>query len=182
MSTVYPSRKHPAVACIGILVFALSASAAPTAADVAKLQALQQQLDDLNAQLALLLKARESVAAQRPMQTNGSMMRDTMRGMDTSADDTRMMNPTVSMTVPDDEVLEPERDSRGAQLVSRYCSQCHAAPSPSLHTQEEWKSVTQRMRGHIGEAAATGRGILVPSTPDLTALTRYLSEHSTPQH
>ena len=71
----------------------------------------------------------------------------------------------------------PEADSRGAQLVGKYCTQCHAAPSPSLHTKEEWAGVTQRMRGHIGEFAASGAGVQMPSASDLSALTQYLSKH-----
>lgn len=73
----------------------------------------------------------------------------------------------------------PEANSRGAKLASKYCGQCHALPSPTLHTSSEWSLVTQRMRAHIDEQAGTaGAGVLVPSPADLDALSDYLSKHA----
>jgi hypothetical protein len=39
----------------------------------------------------------------------------------------------------------PEPESRGAKLLSTYCSQCHNLPSPRMHAAEDWRRVTRRM-------------------------------------
>jgi len=164
--------------CIGALIFTTSlAAATPTAADVVKLQALQQQLNELNQQLERLNLARAAPAQPEPVQARWSMQR--MPGMGSrSCGAGMMMSASGSMGAPTAAATLPEANSRGAQLVDKYCSQCHARPSPSLHTSEEWASVTQRMRGHIGELAASGSGVLIPSVPALDALTQYLSKHA----
>jgi mono/diheme cytochrome c family protein len=33
-----------------------------------------------------------------------------------------------------DPALLPERESKGAQLLQSYCTQCHGLPAPGLHT------------------------------------------------
>ena len=43
----------------------------------------------------------------------------------------------------------PAPDSEGAKLVSRYCTQCHAQPSPRLHTASEWEAVVSRMENNM---------------------------------
>lgn len=77
----------------------------------------------------------------------------------------------------------PEATSRGAQLVTEYCSQCHAMPSPSLHTQEEWTQVTSRMRAHINDQAnGAGAGVKVPTSSELETINQYLGKHSAAAH
>jgi hypothetical protein len=186
MRTETPSRAVRALLCIGALIFTMSAAGAttPTLADEAKLQALQQQLDELNQQLERLETARAAAAQRQPMQTRWSMQdhvpsMQRMPGMGARAcGAAMMMGPSGSMWTPSASASLPEAGSRGAQLVNRYCAQCHAPPSPSLHTQEEWAGVTQRMRGHIGELAASGSGVLIPNASDLNALTQYLGKHA----
>ncbi len=51
----------------------------------------------------------------------------------------------------------PDASSPGGQLEGKFCSQCHAAPSPSLHTAKEWAEVTGRMEEHIGRQGETRR-------------------------
>ncbi|TPW16858.1 MAG: Uncharacterized protein FD130_886 [Halothiobacillaceae bacterium] len=50
---------------------------------------------------------------------------------------------TSSHTAP---IQDPT--SAGARLLKEYCSECHAPPSPNLHTAKEWKSVVARMQEH----------------------------------
>jgi cytochrome c5 len=38
-----------------------------------------------------------------------------------------------------------EPASPGAQLVGRYCAQCHALPSPTMHSATDWPRVVRRM-------------------------------------
>jgi hypothetical protein len=72
----------------------------------------------------------------------------------------------------------PDASSPGAQLEGKYCSQCHAAPSPSLHTAKEWAAVTGRMEEHIGEKVRPGGGLMVPSASDIAAILEYLDKHA----
>src|SRR5204862_863748 len=54
----------------------------------------------------------------------------------------------------------PERRSPGAQLVQRYCVQCHNLPSPAMHHAEKWPPIVERMvvrmegRGNLGTVMA----------------------------
>ena len=40
----------------------------------------------------------------------------------------------------------PAPDSDGAQLLKKFCSDCHAPPSPLAHTAKEWPNVVYRMQ------------------------------------
>ena len=40
----------------------------------------------------------------------------------------------------------PEPESEGAQVLRRFCSDCHAPPSPLVHTAKEWTNVIYRMQ------------------------------------
>lgn len=73
----------------------------------------------------------------------------------------------------------PDAGSKGGKLVASYCSQCHAPPSPALHTRKEWGEVTTRMKAHIGDQSkSAGTGVKVPSAAELDAITSYLRDHS----
>ena len=69
----------------------------------------------------------------------------------------------------------PEPSSRGATLVATYCTQCHAAPSPTLHTSSEWASVTSRMQLHMGSGLP---GIKMPSEEEMRMILAYMQRHA----
>src|SRR5213593_1248968 len=54
----------------------------------------------------------------------------------------------------------PERRSRGARLVVRYCVQCHNLPNPAMHHAAKWRPIIERMvlrmegRGNMGRLMA----------------------------
>ena len=48
---------------------------------------------------------------------------------------------------PDTAAVQPP-----AGVLGQHCSQCHAAPSPDLHSKSEWPSVVARMEMHRVEA------------------------------
>jgi hypothetical protein len=75
----------------------------------------------------------------------------------------------------------PDASSPGGQLEGKYCSQCHAAPPPSLHSAKEWMDVTGRMEEHIGEKVRPGSGVMVPSASDMSAIVEYLEKHAKPE-
>ncbi len=68
----------------------------------------------------------------------------------------------------------PEPGSPGATLVATYCTQCHAAPSPTLHTADEWASVTSRMQVHMGSFP----GVKTPSEEEMRTILAYMREHA----
>lgn len=73
----------------------------------------------------------------------------------------------------------PDPDSRGATMLLLYCVQCHDLPTPSMHTQEEWKRVLQRMN----ERMQSRRGgvlmrIMMPPEKDWQILTNYLLRYA----
>lgn len=83
------------------------------------------------------------------------------------------------MWTPNAAASLPDRDSPGAKLVEAICSQCHAPPSPSLHTKTEWAGVTARMRQHMqDQSGGSGSGVKVPSAAELDAITQYLAGHA----
>ena len=73
----------------------------------------------------------------------------------------------------------PEPQSPGAILVSHYCAQCHARPSPQQHTAVEWPAVVSRMRGHM-QAMSNRSATLVqpPSTVEIRDILTYLQTHA----
>ena len=62
-------------------------------------------------------------------------------------------------------------NSRGHQLITQYCAQCHAPPSPSQHTADQWPPVVSRMENYMRQQ---GRG--VPTADETKAIEEYL-EH-----
>lgn len=83
----------------------------------------------------------------------------------------------------------PEPDSSGAQLVARYCVQCHNIPSPGMHTAEEWPNVEvrmfSRMRKMTGMKGAMGgmrmRGMMniqAPAEEEESVILAYLQHHA----
>ena len=83
------------------------------------------------------------------------------------------------MWAPNAATSLPDPDSSGAKLVGSICSQCHAPPSPALHTKGEWAGVTARMRQHMqAQTGAAGAGVRIPSTAELDAITQYLAGHA----
>lgn len=43
-------------------------------------------------------------------------------------------------------VTLPEPGSEGAQMLKKFCSDCHAPPRPAVHTAKEWPNVIYRMQ------------------------------------
>ncbi len=52
----------------------------------------------------------------------------------------------------------PDPDSRGAHLVSRYCSQCHGIPSPKSHSAADWTPLFRRMIQRMAHSSMMGSG------------------------
>ena len=73
----------------------------------------------------------------------------------------------------------PDNDSQGARLVSRYCTQCHARPSPKLHNASEWQAVISRMEMNMQKfRAANWRGVKIPSESEFRSIIEYMQKYA----
>lgn len=103
----------------------------------------------------------------------GMMDRTQMKGMMRS-----MMPGLVPPGIKPENLPEPE--SRGARLLSRYCSQCHDLPSPFMHSAGEWPATADRMFSRM-EMMAGMQGMMdidSPSAGEREAILGYLQKHS----
>ena len=79
----------------------------------------------------------------------------------------------------------PEPAAEGAQLLVRYCVQCHHLPNPAMHDADKWPKVVSRMvirmRGE-GNLGAVMRemmvGIAAPTPAQAASLVAYLKRHA----
>jgi hypothetical protein len=69
----------------------------------------------------------------------------------------------------------PEPGSPGATFVATFCTQCHAAPSPTLHSAAEWGSVTHRMQLHMSTGPSSVKS---PSQEEMQTILAYLQRHA----
>ena len=79
----------------------------------------------------------------------------------------------------------PEPGSPGADLVLRYCVQCHNLPNPAMHERAKWPAVFERMvlrmrgRGNMGALMKDMMaGVSAPSVEEAETLLAYLQKHA----
>ena len=79
----------------------------------------------------------------------------------------------------------PQRESRGAQLMLRYCVQCHNLPNPAMHHAAKWPTIVERMvvrmqgRGNMGALMSEMMaGVEAPAESDARALLAYLRRNA----
>jgi hypothetical protein len=79
----------------------------------------------------------------------------------------------------------PERDSPGAQVLMRYCVQCHNLPNPAMHHATKWPGIVERMvlrmqgRGNMGTLMSEMMaGVKAPAEAEVNTLLDYLARHS----
>lgn len=91
----------------------------------------------------------------------------------------RILPPTFAVT------QLPELSSRGAQLLVRYCVQCHHLSNPAMHEAEKWPKVVTRMVARIEGKGNMGSlmkdmmaGVQAPSAEETSQLVRYLQKHA----
>ena len=71
----------------------------------------------------------------------------------------------------------PDPQSRGAQLVIQFCTQCHSLPAPTMHSATDWPSVARRMWLRM-ELLPTSLGVQVPPAADRYTILTYLLANS----
>ena len=79
----------------------------------------------------------------------------------------------------------PDPRSRGAQLVVRYCVQCHNLPNPAMHDAKRWPSVVERMvvrmrgKGNLGALMTEMMAnVEAPDPAEQRVLLDYLTRHA----
>ncbi|MET0093348.1 MAG: hypothetical protein ABW120_07430 [Sedimenticola sp.] len=76
----------------------------------------------------------------------------------------------------------PESGSGGAELLDKYCTQCHNLPGPDRHTASEWREVTSKMFMLMDVSNRFG-GLMgrveVMQPEDQETLLTYLEHHGT---
>ena len=81
----------------------------------------------------------------------------------------------------------PDPNSQGAQLVARYCANCHDLPSPQYKTADQWPAVFDRMLGRLemmSGGGMMGRGMMgmgrieAPTASEARTLLGYLEDHA----
>lgn len=73
----------------------------------------------------------------------------------------------------------PEPTSVGAQTLQKYCVQCHALPSPNMHSAVDWPIVLRRMWTRI-DMMHGALGVQTPTVPERIQLANYLTAHALP--
>jgi hypothetical protein len=79
----------------------------------------------------------------------------------------------------------PQPASRGAQLMQRYCVQCHNLPNPAMHHAQKWPPVFERMavrmqgKGNMGKLMAEMMaGVATPGPEEARVLAGYLRSNA----
>jgi cytochrome c5 len=68
----------------------------------------------------------------------------------------------------------PDPQSPGAQLIGRYCVQCHNLPAPAAHSATDWPSVVRRMWLRM-EWLPDDYTVQVPNAAERAAMLEYLT-------
>ena len=130
--------------------------------------------------MAMMRNQMAAIAAEKDPTKRNALLRE---HYETMYRDMQTMRGMGWMWAPNAAASLPDSESQGARLVATICSQCHAPPSPALHTRSEWAEVTARMRQHMQQQAnAAGSGVKIPSAAELDKITRYLAEYSSEPH
>lgn len=70
----------------------------------------------------------------------------------------------------------PETESREANLLTKYCTQCHGLPGPGMHTKDDWPQVIGRMTQYMQTMHAYH--VQKPSVQEVDLILAYLQRHA----
>jgi len=80
----------------------------------------------------------------------------------------------VALPPPADPAIDiPDPTSPGARLVGRYCTACHAVPTPQIHSATDWPRVARRMWLRI-DGLPESVDVARPTGAERTVMLRYL--------
>ena len=84
----------------------------------------------------------------------------------------------VALPPPGIEAVDlPDPGSPGAQLVARYCGQCHNMPSPQMHSATDWPVIARRMWLRM-ELLSPSLDVKVPTLAERFTLLNYLTANA----
>lgn len=130
---------------------------------------MQQQLGSISSQV-------DGIAAEGDAVKRADLYR---RLYETRYQDIQTVLGREWMWAPLDPSTFPDAGSLGAELLQSYCSQCHNAPRPGLHTQAEWTGIIRKMDAIIGvQSRAQVMGIRMPSQDEFNLIVNYLEFHA----
>ncbi len=89
----------------------------------------------------------------------------------------KLLLAAVSIALPPEGIAPgdlPEPTSLGAQLLVKYCTQCHSLPAPSAHSATDWPSVARRMWLRM-EWLPDSLGVKVPTNAERYEILQYLT-------
>ena len=130
---------------------------------------MQQELGTLDAQV-------QAIAAETDAAKRSDLYR---RLYETRYQDIQTVLGRGWMWTPIDPSAYPDSGSLGAGLLRDYCSQCHLAPLPTLHTQAEWLGITHKMHDIIQTQSRTEiQGVRLPSRDEYDLIINYLQFHA----
>ncbi len=145
-------------------------------------QQMQSHMGRMHEQMNKIAQTTDPAERQRLMEEHWrSMYRDmqTMRGMGWMWEGPMMGPGMMHRAVPSRPAASatrlPDADSAGAKLTATYCTQCHAAPQPTLHTAEEWTSVTERMHARMNGG---WQGVKAPTPQEMDVIVAYMQKHA----
>lgn len=71
----------------------------------------------------------------------------------------------------------PDAHSVGAELIAKYCAQCHALPTPTAHSATDWPRVVRRMWLRMDLLPETF-GVQTPLAGERAQLLNYLTDYA----
>jgi len=131
---------------------------------------MQQQLDVLRAQVTEI-----------GVETDATSRLDLLRqNYETRYRDMQTVLGRGWMWTPQDPAKLPQAGSMGAQTLSHYCSQCHAAPPPALRTRAEWVGILSRMHAILEKQSQVdvAGGVRMPSPDEFELISSYLESNA----
>jgi len=75
----------------------------------------------------------------------------------------------------------PEPNSRGAKLLTTYCTQCHGLPDPKSYSGDKWPDVMERMTFRMKTLGSRRCNLLqleIPTTEEQRAILTYLRQNA----
>lgn len=127
---------------------------------------------------AILVMMALSTVACRPANPSGQAV-DTTSGHGLSRRD-ELLLAAANVALPPPGVTAadlPEPQSSGAQLVARYCAQCHELPSPAMHSATDWPSIVRRMWLR-SEGLSSVLAVKVPTVGERFTVMEYLTANA----
>ncbi|MCI0437061.1 MAG: hypothetical protein L0271_25985 [Gemmatimonadetes bacterium] len=91
----------------------------------------------------------------------------------------RVLLASAKVALPPDGVdpaTLPDASSAGAIELQRFCTTCHALPSPAMHAPSDWPAVLRRMWLRMG-LVDPSYGVPIPEVGDRLVLLRYLMDN-----